>query len=441
MRIIILKIPIARLFLVFSFSIFLIGSCSPTAIPNLTPTQTPLPATSTVVPTLAPGQARIVGYFTSWGVGMRGYTVAQIPGDRLTHLNYAFGNISPAGPRCALGDPTADVNRFYGARDAVDKKADLKDGMHGNFNQLLKLKEKYPHLKVLISIGGWTWSPRFSGVALTTETRQEFAQSCVSLFFKKYPGVFDGVDIDWEYPVSGGLEPGRPEDKHNFTLLLSEFRKALDEQGKTDSKQYLLTIAAPAGPSTIANLEIDQIYPILDWINVMTYDFHVGGEKTTNFQSPLYGSSGDPSSDPVIRLSFNADAAIQAYLKAGVPSTKLVMGIPFYARGWQGVPNQNNGLFQPATGPAKGVWEPGVFDYSELKRNYLPTYQRFWSDEAKVPWLYSPEKGIMITYEDPESVQIKADYTIAHGLGGVMFWELSNDGGELLQAIAKELGK
>ncbi len=398
-------------------------------------TAAPKTAEITATPTQPPAPPHVIGYFTSWGVASRGYTVAQIPGDKLTHVNYAFSAVNFFG-KCALGDPAADTQRFYGARDSVDKTADIKDGLHGTFNQFLKLKQKYPHLKVMISIGGWNGSAQFSDIALTEESRQAFAQSCVELYFQKYPGVFDGIDLDWEYPVSGGREDGRPEDKHNFTLLLAELRRQLDTQGTADGKQYLLTIAAPAGPANYANYELDHIHQYLDFINVMTYDFHGTWEMTTNFNAPLYKSSTDPSADPA---HFNTDAAMQAYLAAGIPASKLVMGIPFYGRGWQGAPDVNYGLYQTATGPAKGTWEPGVFDYADIAKRYLPTYTRYWQDEAKVPWLYDPATGIMITYEDPESVGLKADYVKAQSLGGVMLWELSNDGGALLDVIYNRL--
>ena len=140
-----------------------------------------------------------------------------------------------------------------------------------------------------------------------------------------------------------------------------------------------------------------------------------------------------------MRDTFYVDAAVQTYLEAGIPAHKLVVGIPFYARGWQGVPNENNGLYQPAAGPAKSNLEPGVFTYSQLVKGYLPTYTRYWHEEAQVPWLYNPESGVMITYEDPQSVGVKADYVQDHSLGGAMIWELSQDGGELLGALFDRL--
>jgi len=411
---------------------------STTSILPIPPTASP---TMTYIPTIEPtpvpieqNPQRIIGYFTSWGIAGRGYRVTHIPGNLLTHINYAFGVISPQEDKCVLGDPVADVQKFYGANESFDHKPDLKDALHGAFGQFLKLKKQYPHLKVMISIGGWNGSARFSDVALTEESRNKFVDSCVNLYFRKYPGVFDGVDIDWEYPVSGGAQSGRLEDKHNFTLLLAEFRRQLDLQGQADGEQYLLTIAAPAGPATYANLELDQIHKVLNWINLMTYDFHGAWDAITNFNSPLFKSSTDPSPDLVMRNKFNVDAAVQAYLAAGIPPEKLVIGVPFYGRGWQGVPDINHGLYQPATGAAPGRFEPGVFTYSEIKINYLPTYPRYWQDEAKVPWIYDPTKGIMITYEDPKSVALKADYVNTNHLSGMMFWELSNDGGDLLTA-------
>ncbi len=425
---------------VFILMSLLLGACASggTSIGTPAPTSEPSPSP---IPTTAPEKARIIAYFASWGVGARGYTVAQIPADKITTINYAFGGISPSNNKCTLGDPTADINRFYSVRDSVDKKPDAKDGLHGNFNQILKLKKKYAHLQVLISIGGYNGSGRFSDMALTESSRQEFVSSCIALYLEKYAGVFDGIDVDWEYPVNGGAKPGRPEDKHNFTLLLAEFRKQLDAKGQADGKVYLLTIATSAGPAKIANLELDQIHPYLDWINLMTYDFHGAWDKSTGFNSPLYKTSNDPAADPIERDRFNIDATVQAYLKGGVPADKLVVGVAFYGRGWKGVPDQNHGLYQQADGAAPGIAEPGVFAYSEIARNYLPTYQRFWSSEAQVPWIYNPQTGIWITYDDPESIGIKADYVLSHGLGGIMAWELSFDGGELLNAIAGKFGK
>lgn len=369
-----------------------------------------------LVPPIA-AESKIVGYFIEWGVYDRNYHVKDIPAEKLTHINYAFAKI--VNGECALFDAYAAIDKAY--------SGDKPEGgtLRGSFNQLIQLKKKHPHLKTLISVGGWTLSRPFSDVALTNESRGKFAKSCVA-FIKKYG--FDGVDIDWEYPVGGGLQGNttRKEDKPNYTLLLAELRKQLDEAGTTDKKQYLLTIAAPAGPRIIGNLEIDKLHKHLDWINVMAYDFHGSWDAMTHFNAPLFAIKDDPAKDAMSK-QLNVDAAITTYLTAGVPPEKIVLGVPSYGRGWAGVGNENNGLFQTKKSIPKGTWEEGNFDYKDLAKNYVGKFQRHWHDEAKVPWLYDAKSGVMISYDDPESLKLKAKYARDMKLGGVVFWELSAD--------------
>lgn len=360
---------------------------------------------------------KIVGYFIEWGVYDRNYHVKDIPAEKLTHINYAFAKIVDG--ECALFDSYAAIDKAYPG-DKPDAGV-----LRGNFNQLIQLRKKHPHLKTLISVGGWTLSGPFSDVALTEESRTKFAKSCVA-FIKKYG--FDGVDIDWEYPGGGGMKPNtyRKEDKPNYTLLLAELRKRLDQAGKADKRNYLLTIAAPAGPRNIANLEIDKIHPHLDWLNLMTYDFHVSWDASAHFNAPLYAIKNDPAQDEVSK-KLNVDAAVRTYLAAGVPPEKVVVGVSFSGRGWAGVGKESNGLFQAKKSIPKGTWEEGIFDYKDLAKNYIDKFQRHWHDEAKVPWLYDQKFGLMISYDDPESLKIKAQYVRDKKLGGVMCWELSAD--------------
>lgn len=351
-------------------------------------------------------QYRIVGYFASWTIyGDDPYLVTDIPADRLTHLNYAFAGISEQGELTLL-DPWGDTQVPYPG-DADEQP------LKGNFNQLLLLKKANPNLQTLISIGGWTESDRFSDVALTAESREKFARSVVD-FVTRYG--FDGADIDWEYPTGGG-EPGnieRPADKDNFVLLLLALRSALDAQGEADGRPYLLTIALGAGQSQYQPLDWAEIMPLLDFVNVMTYDMAGAWSSETSFNAPLY--------DPANRLS--ADTTITALLALGIPPDKLVLGVPFYGRGWTGAAARNDGLHQPFTGLAG---EDGSFGYAELAADYVGTYARFWDDAARVPWLYDAESRTMISYDDPESLAIKAAYVREHGLGGVMIWEMSLD--------------
>src|SRR5262249_3982374 len=160
---------------------------------------------------------------------------------------------------CMLGDEWADTQYQYPG----DKEGET---LLGNFKQLQLLKAAHPNLQTVISIGGWTGSAKFSDAALTAESRQKFASSCVDFIMRD---GFDGIDIDWEYPTGGGDTGNieRAEDRDNFILLLTELRSQLDAQGKKDGKHYLLTIAAPAGKESYSGLDWTQIYPQLDWIN------------------------------------------------------------------------------------------------------------------------------------------------------------------------------
>jgi chitinase len=393
------------------------ASIAPSATP--VPSPIPLPSeSSTTTMTPQTFTKRIIGYYTSWSIYARDYQVLDIPGEQLSHINYAFANIDNDIGECLLGDTQADG---------------------GNFAQFLVLKERFPHLKVFISIGGWTWSGKFSDVALTEASRNIFVESCINLFLKgSYEGIFDGIDIDWEYPVGGGLSDNvtRPEDKHNYTLLMETFRSQLDELGEQTGREYLLTIAAPASPNNYSNYELQALARHLDWINVMTYDYHGGWDMETNFNAPLYATKLDPTGG-----GLNIDATIQGYLDAGVPAEQIVLGVPFYGRGWAGVLDVEKGLYQDAMYLPEGTWEKGVFDYKDLAANYVNQgdFVRYWHAEVKVPWLYSPSQGIFITYDDPQTMRVKAEYINMLGLGGVMFWELSADDGSLLGTLNEHL--
>ena len=392
-------------------------------------------------PVLVPAP-RIIGYFSSWGIYARNYHVKTIvtsgSAEKLTVINYAFAG--PFDGRCILADPQADLHRIYGKADSVNGQGNGPDAVRGHFGQLMHLKELYPNLKVLISIGGWTLSADFSDAALP-ENRGAFVASCVDMFIHgnlpgldpgAAAGLFDGIDIDWEYPAAPGRRGNtyRPEDTGNFTALLAEFRRQLDE---IDPK-LLLTIAAPAGRDRYSLMELDRIHPYLDWINVMAYDYHGTWEPRgpTNFPAPLYTSPRDPTADQEL----SADASIRAYLQAGVPPDKLNLGVPFYGRGWTGVTDAGNGLYQVAEEPSAGLFEAGVNDYGVLRALDAPGFHdpesgSFWTFDGSTFW----------SFDDPEVMALKAAYVTQKGLGGVMFWELAGDtrDGELIHAIFEGL--
>lgn len=285
---------------------------------------------------------RIVGYFAEWNIYIENnyYEVSDIPWDKITHINYAFAKIENG--RIAIIDKWAAIQKPFGD-DTWDTP------LKGHFGQLIKFKKQYPHVKTLISVGGWTESKYFSDVALTEESRNIFADSCVE-FIRTYQ--FDGVDIDWEYPVSGGMPENirRPEDKQNFTLLLKCLREKLDAAGAEDGKHYLLTIAAPAGSYNIKNTDPESYHQYLDFINIMTYDYSGSWENVANHLAPLYMNPNDPSYSER-KEKFNADWTIKEYLRLGVPADKINMGVPYYAAGWQEINGGINGLFGTSSKP------------------------------------------------------------------------------------------
>jgi chitinase len=347
---------------------------------------------------------RLVGYFPAGAIHAQNYHVTDIPAGLLSHVIYAFANVTAAG-------------------DCVSVNA--KDDQV-NFPQLLDLKANVPQLLVLISVGGASHSTNFAAVSAAAATRAHFAESCVQFMRQN---SFDGIDIDWEFP-------GRDDSGH-FIALLQELRSQLDAQGDADGCHYLLTIAAPAGPSNIANLELGLIHPLLDWFNLMSYNFHTASSRKTTFNAPLFTYDG----------ALNVTAAVNSYLGAGVPADKIVVGVRFVGTGWQGVGPANNGLYQTDTGAAPGTWDlpgaapSGSFGYQDIEDNYLTSYRRAWDNEAQVPWLYNADTGIMISYEDPQSLTLKADYVLSKQLGGIMIWELAPDDSQdaLVNAVAAAL--
>ena len=408
-----------------------VGSCAiagQTAVSPATPkaTATPTPtATSAYVPLPGAynGTRKLIAYYPAWATYARNFQVSDIPGEKLTHINYAFANIKNG--QCVLGDSYADIDKAF-AGDTWDQGA-----QRGNFNQLTKLKAANPGLKTMISIGGWTWSENFAAAAASDLSRKAFTSSCVT-FMKQYG--FDGVDIDWEYPVSGGLNAGTAADKQNYTALLTEFRAALNAQESKDGRDYSLSIAAPAGPSIIPNLESAKIGGILDWMNLMSYDFHGSWDPITGHNAPMSVGPKDTAA------GFSIKDSVDSYIKAGFPAAKLVLGVPFYGRGWEGVAPTSSGLYQSGTSASVGTWEKGVFDFSDIKANYLPSMTRLWDADAQVPYLYDPARGLWISYDDAQSMKIKADYIKAKGLGGAMVWEITGDRSEeLLDTLVTNL--
>ncbi|MFC8533856.1 glycoside hydrolase family 18 protein [Streptomyces sp. NPDC057249] len=410
-----------------------------------------------------------VGYFTQWGVYGRDFQVKDLETSgtaaKLTHINYSFGNVSADGT-CFTGnvpgeaDAWADYVRPLDAAGSVDGVADTDDQkLAGNFNQLRELKAKHPGLKVMISLGGWSWSTHFSDAARTAASRKALVASCIDLYIKgnlpvdgtrggegAAAGLFDGVDIDWEWPGSAGDTDTvyRPEDKRNFTALVHEFRTQLDAYAKKAAKDrkgrhhgakpkhYELSAFVPAAPEKIdAGFDVPRIMRDFDFVNLQGYDFHVSGEATTAQQSALY-AKGD----------YSVDRTVRDWLKRGAPARKLVMGMPFYGQGWTGVTGGGDGLGQPAAGPAPATWAAGYEDYKALKKlAESGTYQVHRNVRDGSAWLF--DGTTLWTYDDPQVLRTKTAYIRDHRLGGAMFWSLDGDteDGELITAVDRGLSR
>ncbi|GAA5051685.1 chitinase [Thermocatellispora tengchongensis] len=369
---------------------------------------------------------KLLGYFVQWGVYQRNYHVKNIDTSgsaaKLTHINYAFGNVQNG--QCTLGDTHADYDRFYTAAESVDGVADTWDNgaLRGNFNQLRKLKAKYPHLKVLFSFGGWTWSGGFGQAAANPAA---FAESCYRLVEDpRWADVFDGIDIDWEYPNACGLtcDSSGPAA---FRDLMAALRARFGQN-------YLVTAAITADGTSGGKIDAADYAgaaQYVDWYNVMTYDFFGAwaAQGPTAPHSPLTSYAGIPNA------GFYSDNAIQKLKSKGVPASKLLLGIGFYGRGWTGVTQAAPG--GTATGPAPGTYEQGIEDYKVLKT-------RCPANGTVAGTAYAHCGNQWWSYDTPATIGGKMSYAEDQGLGGSFFWELSGDtaNGELITAMRNGLG-
>ena len=381
---------------------------SATAGPSETPTQQPAAA------------ERTVGYFTNWGVYDRNYHVKNIEtsgsAEKLTHINYAFGNVT--GGRCAVGDGFADYEKAYTAEESVDGEADTWDQpLRGNFNQLRKLKEKHPDLKILWSFGGWTWSGGFGEAA---KNPAAFAESCYDLVNdERWAGVFDGIDLDWEYPNDCGLtcDESGPDA---FTEVVEAMRAKFG-----DDRLVTAAISADASDGgKLDSTDYASAAQYVDWYLPMTYDYFGAwdAQGPTAPHSPLTEYDGIPQD------GFNTQATMEKLKSLDIPADKLLLGLGFYGRGWTGVNEDAPG--GSATGPAHGTYEEGIEDYKVLSERCPAT-----GEAAGTAYAHCGSEWW--SYDTPQTIGSKGDWAAQQGLGGTFFWELSGDtaDGELISAI------
>ena len=433
---------------------------------------------STCIPAPAqnqPGQGKILaGFFEEWSIYYAGYNLANLESNgsaaKLSHLVYAFGDVSasasdPSSNACVIADAWADFETPY--LPPVGGIADTWP-LYGNFAEILKLKQLHPKLKTLISLGGASagQAAAFSTAASTQAGRQALASACINMFIVgnvgsdwngaiTAPGLFDGFNIDWEFPAAA--------DKQNFTLLLAEFRSQLNALSAQTGKQYVLSFDGPAGAQNYTNIDLKNAAKQVDFITIDGYNYAGSWDTATNDASPLFDSPQDPD----FGQHLDIEDTVAAYLKAGVPPQKYVMGVPLYGAGWTGVPNKNHGLYQTSTGPsavllANGtglcadlsgntpgcdtLLTPGTATYSTLSTLTANGYKSYFDPSRLAVSLYNPTTGTFYTYDDPDTAYLKAlyiDFRVPGGLGGAFVWAVKDDDakGTMVKTLASGLGR
>ncbi|WP_250028975.1 glycoside hydrolase family 18 protein [Paractinoplanes maris] len=375
-------------------------------------------------PAPAPAAPKVVGYFAGWGVYARDFQVKDLDAggaaSRLTHLLYAFGKVT--GGKCTVADRWADYEKPIDAASSVDGVADAGAELRGNIGQLRKLKKKHPGLRVLWSFGGWTGSAGFTEAARDPDA---FAASCHDLLTDpRWTGVFDGIDVDWEYPNACGLKCDK-SGPDALARMLGSLRSAFGPDA-------VITAAVPADVSKLTATDYRAAAGSADWLSAMTYDYSgAGGDDPAKAQktaphSPLTTYPG------IARETANTSATVDELLGLGVPASKVLLGIGFYGRGWTGVSAAEPG--GDASGPAAGRYEKGLEDYQVLIRRCPPT-----GVVAGTAYAFCGSQWW--SYDTPGTIRTKMAYARSKALGGAFVWELSGDTpqSDLLTAVADGL--
>lgn len=355
---------------------------------------------------LSLAEGAMVCYFGSWSVYRHGdgkFDVEDIDPSICTHLIFGFAGLNPSTYEIKVLDPYNELCENWG-KCAYDR--------------FTKLKEKNIYLKALLGVGGWNeGSSTYSTMSADPSKRKMFIESSIKLL-KAHD--FDGLDLDWEYPTQRG---GKPEDYENYITLLSELSTALHAEG------MLLTAAVSAGKGTIdAAYNIPAMVTHLDIINLMTYDMHGAWDHYTHHQSPLYAHPDDTGDN----LFFNVDYAVHYWLDNGAPKDKLVVGMPLYGRCWSLDSDADTGFYAPASQPGNpGPWtgSPGFMGYNEICSEQMTQSWTVVNDPAMhEPYAYYlPNHRLWCSYEDVDSVTIKAQYAKDLGLAGCMVWSVETD--------------
>lgn len=399
----------------------------------------------------------VVGtYFVEWGVYGRKFSVDMIPAYNLTHIIYGFVPICGGD---GINDSLKEIEGSFAAlQRSCSGREDFKVSLHdpfaavqksqngqtysdpykGNFGQLMALKQAYPDLKILPSIGGWTLSDPFFFFGDAAK-RKTFVDS-VEEFIRTWK-FFDGVDIDWEYPGGQGANPAlgnAATDGETYRLLMRDLRAMLDEVEQDTGREYELTSAIGAGSDKIEDVDYLDVQQYMDYFFVMTYDFYGAFSlDTLGHQTALYAPAWRPDTD------YTTHNGVQGMLAKGVDPGKLVVGAAMYGRGWTGVNGWTGSdhMTGTATGAVAGTWEAGVVDYRDIvARLATGEWEEYYDETAEAPYMFKPGTGDLITYDNRRSVLAKGAYVQSKGLAGLFSWEIDADNGDILNAMHESLG-
>lgn len=402
---------------------------------------------------------KVVGYFPNYAINSeahKNFDVTQLQWDKLTHVQYAFAMADSQTLELVPSDPENDVENKFEGREFYHKgeKIEMDDtlGYYGQFNLMHTMKEKYPDVTVLISTGGWGASQSLWKVTENEENMNKFADSAVE-FIRKYG--FDGIDIDFEYPsetsqsgnpadfeISEPLRPGIGDRYSQFIKIMGE---KLAEASKEDGKYYWLTSAVTASSWVLGGQKNTEFLDYLDFVSVMSYDYHGGWNEYVENQANIYADPADRetlalvNSGAVPTLGFDWS---MNYYRGAVQSEKILMGVPFYTRGWTNVQGGENGLHGSSKTPATGeenLWCDLDENGNEIAAGANPlwhvlnlmekdsNYKKYWDPVGCVPHVWNDVTKTFLTFEDEQSIQERINYVKNNNLGGVLIWVMHGD--------------